>query len=128
MFRRTLIRHAQEARKPMIRFPDRKQTAHKQEEQHPHPEAPKQVVENFGHFKEVFDSGPHFHPEKLEASSSSSSSSPSSSSSSAPSAGKGGGEIFEDLHELPQRFWQTPSLVMGQIEMDAIDSGGATLT
>jgi len=86
------------------------------EDSHPHPEAPKEIVKEFSHFKEVLESGPHFHPEKLESSSSSSSSTPSSSTK--------GGDVFEDLHDLPKRFWQTPSLIIEEKEMDAIMVSG----
>jgi small subunit ribosomal protein YMR-31 len=85
------------------------------EEPHPHPEAPKEVAKEFKHFQEVFNSGPHFYPEKLA--SNKSSSSPSSS----PSSSESAADVAEDLHDLPRRFWQTASLTIGEREMEAIN-------
>lgn len=120
----------------MIRFPDRKSAPKGGEygacdavrggaynalssnpitdhEPHPHPAAPQAVAKDFSHFQEVFQSGPHFHPEKIQTSASPS-----------PSSSSSGGEVFDDLHDLPKRFWQTPSLLIGEREMDAINVSG----
>ncbi|PWN23744.1 hypothetical protein BCV69DRAFT_296061 [Microstroma glucosiphilum] len=34
----------------------------------------------------------------------------------------------EDLHDLPPRFWKTSTLVMDEVEMEAVMSGGASLS
>lgn len=161
MLRGTLVRCAQEARRPMIKFPDRKsaqkgwyikrviqralfakealigcslynlviltsvlnrsfsfsfpRTLPDTQEPQPHPSAPEEVQKNFSHFQEVLQSGPHFHPEKLQSSSAS------SEASSGESSSGGGGDIAEDLHDLPRRFWQTPSLLIEEKEIDAIN-------
>ncbi|KAK0544476.1 hypothetical protein OC846_005084 [Tilletia horrida] len=126
LLRPTLRLLAQQAYKPSIRFPDRSQHQQQQHsagsELHPHPAAPPEIVKDFSHFQEVFSSGPHFHPEKLQSA---------SGSASASSSGGGGGassgaEVVEDVHDLPPRFWKTSSLLIEEDEMELIMSGGAS--
>ncbi|PWN31849.1 uncharacterized protein FA14DRAFT_166078 [Meira miltonrushii] len=120
MFRRTLARLASEARQPRIKFPDRKASTSADHTPHPHPAAPQDVAKNFDHFQEVFQSGPHFHPEKVQQMSSQSSTGGGGGGSSAASSSGKGGEVVEDIHELPKRFWATPALAIEENEMDAI--------
>ncbi|EPQ25685.1 uncharacterized protein PFL1_06757 [Pseudozyma flocculosa PF-1] len=129
---RTLVRRAH-VHKPGFRFPDRKapKEAHVP---HPHPAAPPNVADNFQKFQQAYESGPHFDPSKLNDTASASASS-SSSSSAAGGAGSSSGllgnismsgrEVAEDTHLLPERFWRTPALVLGDEEMESIMLGGA---
>lgn len=87
---------------------------------HPHPAAPPKVVESFSHFQEVFESGPHFNPEKLKAASSPSSETQSSSGSGLIQVDMTGREVAEDVHLLPERFWKTPALMFSDEEMEAV--------
>ncbi|CAO1615655.1 unnamed protein product [Jaminaea pallidilutea] len=124
---RSLVRSAQHVRRPMIKFPDRTQ-AQDPQKPHPHPAAPQAVIDDFKHFQDVFKSGPHFNPDKLESQAQSHARQETGMGKQA-SGGTGGsgGEVYEDIHDLPPRFWKKPSAEMGQAEMDAIMSGGATL-
>ncbi|PWN88329.1 hypothetical protein FA10DRAFT_268529 [Acaromyces ingoldii] len=128
---RTIVRRAR-VHQPMIKFPERHNGSSSSEPHtpHPHPAAPKEVAKSFDHFQEVFKSGPHFDPSKVEQSS--------------PSQGKSGGggdggktkgglmasdnpEAVDDVTQLPARFWKTPALEWEEKEMEAVMSGGATL-
>lgn len=114
MIRTTLVR-ASHAYKPMMRFPDRKapkgRCARLTAESHepkPHPDAPKEVADNFDHYKKLHDSGPHFNPEKLEQSG-------------AVDLGPVSGDEKSTVFDLPPRFWNTPSLRWSPMEVDAIN-------
>lgn len=88
---------------------------------HPHPAAPQAVIDDFKHFQDVFKSGPHFNPDKLESQAQSNARQETGMGKQAPGGtGGSGGEVFEDIHDLPPRFWKKPSAEMGQAEMDAI--------
>ncbi|CAO1630295.1 unnamed protein product [Sympodiomycopsis kandeliae] len=146
---RTLVRRAA-GRQPMIKFPDRSKAVSESHQAHPHPAAPSEIANQFSDFKKTLESGPHFDPNKLQDfkllaaetatpvgamsahgpvqtgaldPSKVNSSATSSGSSSSPTRG----DVAEDLHDLPSRFWKTPTLVLEEVEMDAIMSGGATL-
>ncbi|KDN38377.1 hypothetical protein K437DRAFT_23576 [Tilletiaria anomala UBC 951] len=95
-------------------------------ERHPHPAAPKEI--DFKHFQEVYRSGPHFNPDKVKspAQLAAAQSSGQGASSQASSTNHQHGAV-EDLHQLPERFWKTPALLLDEAEMDAINSGGASL-
>lgn len=155
MLRRSLVRLAQESRQPRIKFPDRKaahgayaeactvHTVHAAEladlvrpsfpvtdeshTPHPHPAAPQDVAQNFDHFQEVLQSGPHFHPEKIQQTSQASSSSNAGAEAGKKAESGGAAEVAEDLHDLPKRFWQTPALALEEKEMDAIMVGLSVL-
>ncbi|KAE8271536.1 hypothetical protein A4X09_0g794 [Tilletia walkeri] len=116
LLRPTLRLLAQQAYKPSIRFPDRSQSSKQHTEPHPHPAAPPEIAKDFSHFQEVFASGPHFHPEKLQSA---------SEGKEEPAAAPA--PVAEDLHELPARFWKTRSLVIEEDEMEAIMTGGASV-
>ncbi|WFD31752.1 hypothetical protein MSPP1_002791 [Malassezia sp. CBS 17886] len=107
MFQTTLVRAAG-ARTPLIRFPDRR-APREPHAPHAHPAAPPEVVATYEQFQDFRASGPHFDPEKLQ-----------------PSGGTGAAAgAVADLHELPERFWNTRSLRWSAEEMDAVMSGGA---
>ncbi|CAD6888806.1 unnamed protein product [Tilletia controversa] len=118
LLRPTLRLLAQQVYKPSMRFPDRSQPkdASASHEPHAHPAAPPEIAKDFNHFKEVYSSGPHFHPEKLQQAASTAE----EEEMAAPPP------VAEDLHELPPRFWRTSSLVMEEDEMEAIMTGGAS--
>ncbi|WFD03174.1 t-SNARE affecting a late Golgi compartment protein 2 [Malassezia obtusa] len=111
MIRTTLVR-ASHAYKPMMRFPDRKAPKESHEPK-PHPDAPKEVADNFDHYKKLHDSGPHFNPEKLEQSG-------------AVDLGPVSGDEKSTVFDLPPRFWNTPSLRWSPMEVDAINGGSST--
>lgn len=121
MLRPTLIRAAH-VHKPLIRFPDRRapKTPH---DPQPHPSAPEEVAKNFDNFRKILETGPHFDPAKLK---------PFSLESSQPKAGGSASssakaDAVDTLFDLPPRFWNTPSMRMSPAEMDAVQSGGASL-
>ncbi len=100
----------------MSNFPSLIPEAH---EPHPHPAAPKEIANDFSHFQEVFKSGPHFDPSKIQ---SPLHAAKSDSSSSAPkSGGSQAKDAVEDLHDLPPRFWRTSAMIIEEAEMEAID-------
>ena len=72
----------------------------------PHPDAPKDIAENFDHYKKLHDTGPHFNPDKLEQQNASQGESQAS-------------EEASNLFDLPPRFWNTPSLRWSPAEMEA---------
>ncbi|KAE8257752.1 hypothetical protein A4X13_0g2144 [Tilletia indica] len=121
LLRPTLRLLAQQAYKPSIRFPDRSQSSKQHTEPHPHPAAPPEIAKDFSHFQEVFASGPHFHPEKLQSASSG------GEGEEPAAAAAEAAPVAEDLHELPARFWKTRSLVIEEDEMEAIMTGGASV-
>ncbi|KAN0062341.1 hypothetical protein ACQY0O_005223 [Thecaphora frezii] len=129
---RTLVRRAH-VHKPGFRFPNRKapREAHVP---HPHPAAPANIVSNFDKFQQTYESGPHFDPSKLLHAPSSSSFSAAPSRSSSSSSGllanvsMSGREVAEDTHLLPERFWRTPALVLGEEEMESVMLGGAPIS
>ncbi|WFD27357.1 hypothetical protein MNAN1_002353 [Malassezia nana] len=114
MLRATLVRGARE-RAPMIRFPDRKAPKPKHEP-HPHPDAPEAIQKDFARFREVLESGPHFDASKLKPFSLKDFEPKSPSKSSSGSAK----DAVEHLFDLPERYWNTPSLRFSEKEMDAI--------
>ncbi|SHO78610.1 Uncharacterized protein MSYG_2957 [Malassezia sympodialis ATCC 42132] len=121
MLRATLVRGAR-ARSPMISFPDRKAPKPSHEPQ-PHPDAPADIQKDFARFREVLESGPHFDASKLK---------PFSLSDFAPKApSKSSSSISKDavdqVFDLPARYWNTPSLRLSEAEMDAVQSGGASM-
>ncbi|PWN43465.1 hypothetical protein IE81DRAFT_322321 [Ceraceosorus guamensis] len=114
--------------KPSISFPDRKAPKDKHEP-HAHPAAPTDISSNFSHFQEVFSSGPHFNPDKIQDISSLAENPRAEGEGVAGSQGKAAklaeGTV-EDLHKLPKRFWDTPSLRWNEDELEAIMTGGAS--
>ncbi|KAL9940840.1 hypothetical protein V8E36_000328 [Tilletia maclaganii] len=127
LLRPTLRLLAQQAYKPSIRFPDRRAASKSSSsssdaaaahEPHPHPAAPPEIAKDFTHFQEVFSSGPHFHPEKLLQ----------QQAASEETGGKAAAPaVAEDPHDLPPRYWRTPSLAYEEDELEAVMTGGASL-
>lgn len=86
-------------------------------EPHPHPAAPEEVASDFKHFQEVYSSGPHFHPEKIQAAAPASSG---AKDSGAPADRKLNEGEVSDIHELPKRYWDTPASHFEEAELEAI--------
>lgn len=108
------------ARTPMILFPDRS-ARHQAGAPKPHPAAPSDQAQSFDRFEQTRASGPHFDPSKVlsfdqifNSQSSSSSSAGATSSTQAP-------DVVEDVHQLPKRYWATPTLAMSDAEMEAVN-------
>ncbi|EDP43319.1 hypothetical protein MGL_2329 [Malassezia globosa CBS 7966] len=117
MLRPSLVRAAR-AHKPMIKFPDRRAPKPEHKPQ-PHPDAPEDIANNFEQFRQVLESGPHYDPSKLK---------PFSLDSGKSASGQTGSrDAVTTVFDLPRRFWDTPALRMSPAEMDAIQSGGASM-
>lgn len=112
----------------------------------PHPAAPSEIADQFSSFKKTLESGPHFDPNKLkdfkllaaetatpvgaenpQGPVGTGALDPSKVGSSSSIQGSSGGntssprgDVAEDLHDLPPRFWKTPTLILEEVEMDAI--------
>lgn len=117
---------------------------------HPHPAAPSEIAEKFESFQKTLESGPHFDANKLkdfkqlaaetafpigtdgpqgpvqtgalDAKQAQSSGNNIASGGSGPKAHTPTTrtDAADDLHDLPERFWRTPTLILEDTEMEAI--------
>jgi small subunit ribosomal protein YMR-31 len=83
---------------------------------HPHPAAPSDIRDAFSSFQEKLASGPHFDKAALQ---------PVEALAKGGQVGGTGGaaaasNAVEDVFDLPERFWNTPSLRWEEKEMDAV--------
>ncbi|GJN89630.1 hypothetical protein Rhopal_002617-T1 [Rhodotorula paludigena] len=118
-FRQTLVRLAEHARTPLIRFPDRK-APHKAHEATAHPCAPQSVIDNFARFQ-----GQQANPAASAAQASSSYGGPAAHSQGG--AGAGGKAVGAES-ELPERLRRSYWSALSEEELDAVMSGGASAT
>lgn len=88
-------------------------------EPHPHPDAPKDVAENFDSFRKTFLSGPHFQPDKIQRV---------DAAAGTEQTGKHACEDADALDDVPERFWNTPALQWSPSEMEAVMVGSHTHT
>lgn len=105
------------AHTPMIRFPDRR-AAHPAGTAGPHPCAPPEAQAQFDAFEKTRASGPHFDPAKVQSFAQIFSSGKESKSSPPSAAAE---DAVEDLHQLPKRYWATPTLEITEAEMEAVN-------
>ena len=95
---------------------------------HPHPAAPSDIRDAFSSFQEKLASGPHFDKAALQpVEALAKGGQVGGTGGAAPSGnepGTGGAaaasNAVEDVFDLPERFWNTPSLRWEEKEMDAV--------
>lgn len=104
---------------------------------HPHPAAPSEIADQFSSFQKTLESGPHFDANKLKdfkvlAAETAypvgavQAQGPVQSGALDPKTAGGEGatsqqhHVAEDLHDLPPRFWKTPTLLLEEVEMEAV--------
>ncbi|GAA5861240.1 hypothetical protein JCM3774_002238 [Rhodotorula dairenensis] len=132
--RPTLVRLAQHARQPLMRFPDRK-APHGTSEAGPHPCAPQSVIDSFSRFSEARQNP--IAPRQDAAASSSyggptsaelktqGQGSGSGSSASGGAGAQGASGVLESESQLP-KWLRRDRYAPTEEEMDAVMSGGAT--
>jgi len=100
--------------KPLIHFVGRRQWPSHPETPHPHPFAPSELKERFSDFLKKFQSSSSFSPAA------------SGDAGAASSTGSSGGNV-----QVYEEFWKAPARLLeshiDEAEMEAIESGGASM-
>ncbi|KAJ9116605.1 hypothetical protein QFC20_000538 [Naganishia adeliensis] len=125
--RPTTLLRATHVRQPMIHFLGKRSNIEKAPHApKPHPQAPKDIAENFQSFLSKLQSSSHgaSSPSSNPKNQSLSSSAAGKVESSSSSGKKAAPVDFEVFYEAPSRLWKTKPLE--EFEIEAIMSGGAT--
>ncbi|GAA6014822.1 hypothetical protein JCM10207_002193 [Rhodosporidiobolus poonsookiae] len=119
-FRQSLVRLAQHARQPLMRFPDRaaKPSSHAAE---PHPCAPQSTIDAFPRFQHAQQNP------RTDFSQSSSYGGPNTPPSSSSSSGGAGGVVLSEEEQLPA-WLRRSRYAPEEDELEAVMSGGASAT